>query len=112
MASGAPEKGSPPAVAGMFYPGDPGALAAEIDDLIGGVEQIAPRLGFPKALVVPHAGYIYSGAGAARAHDDIAPARRNVQRRGRLRPGHRGAGRGLALPPPGGLVAPLGTNPP
>jgi MEMO1 family protein len=46
----------PAAVAGMFYPGDARALAAEVDDLLGGVEQSAPRLGYPKALVVPHAG--------------------------------------------------------
>ena len=52
----------PAAVAGMFYPGEPRALAAEVEDLLGGVEHVAPRLGFPKALIVPHAGYIYSDA--------------------------------------------------
>jgi AmmeMemoRadiSam system protein B/AmmeMemoRadiSam system protein A len=98
----------PPAVAGMFYPGDPRALAAEIDDLIGGVEQLAPRLGFPKALVVPHAGYIYSGAVAARAYDDIAPARGIVKRVVLLGPVHRVAVRGLALPAAGFFDTPLG----
>src|ERR1700694_1995429 len=88
----------PPAVAGMFYPGDPGALAAEIDELIGGVEQLSPRLGFPKALVVPHAGYIYSGAVAARAYDELAAARGIVRRVGMLGPVHRVPVRGLALP--------------
>src|SRR5437870_5270457 len=45
----------PAAVAGSFYPRDARALAAELEDLLGGVEELAPRLGFPKALVVPHA---------------------------------------------------------
>src|SRR5258706_15863779 len=98
----------PPAVAGMFYPGDPRALAAEIDDLIGGVEQLAPRLGFPKALVVPHAGCVYSGAGAARAYDDIAPARGIVKRVVLLGPVHRVAVRGLALPAAQFFDTPLG----
>ena len=40
---------------------------------MGGVEQLAPRLGFPKALVVPHAGYIYSGPVAARAYATSRP---------------------------------------
>jgi AmmeMemoRadiSam system protein B/AmmeMemoRadiSam system protein A len=92
----------------MFYPGDPRALAAEIDDLIGGVEQLAPRLGFPKALVVPHAGYIYSGAVAARAYDDIAPARGIVKRVVLLGPVHRVAVRGLALPAARFFDTPLG----
>jgi AmmeMemoRadiSam system protein B/AmmeMemoRadiSam system protein A len=92
----------------MFYPGDPRALAAEIDELIGGVEQLAPRLGFPKALVVPHAGYIYSGAVAARAYYDIAPARGIVKRVVLLGPAHRVAVRGLALPAAGFFDTPLG----
>src|SRR5438445_714139 len=45
----------PAAVAGTFYPGDSRALITELDDLLGGVEHLAPRLGFPKALIVPHA---------------------------------------------------------
>src|SRR6266436_10111381 len=98
----------PAAVAGMFYPGDARALAAEIDDLMGGVEQLAPRLGFPKALIVPHAGYIYSGPVAARAYDDIAPARGIVKRVVLLGPVHRVAVRGLALPGAELFETPLG----
>jgi AmmeMemoRadiSam system protein B/AmmeMemoRadiSam system protein A len=92
----------------MFYPGDPRVLAAEIDELLGGVEQLSPRLGFPKVLVVPHAGYIYSGAVAARAYDDIAPARGIVKRVVLLGPVHRVAVRGLALPAAGFFDTPLG----
>ena len=95
----------------MFYPGDPRSLDAEIDELMGGVEQFAPRLGFPKALIVPHAGYIYSGPVAARAYDDIAPARGIVRRVVLLGPVHRVAVRGLALPAVEFFDTPLGRIP-
>jgi len=49
----------------MFYPGDSQALSAEIDDLLGGAGDPAPRLGFPKAIVVPHAGRSPSPAALA-----------------------------------------------
>ena len=99
----------PAAVAGMFYPGDARALAAEVDDLLGGVSQPAPRLGYPKALIVPHAGYIYSGGIAARAYDELAAARGSVKRVVLLGPTHRVAVRGLAMPSAGGFATPLGT---
>ena len=98
----------PAAVAGMFYPGDARALAAEVDDLLGGVEQTAPRLGYPKALVVPHAGYIYSGGVAARAYDELAAARGSVRRVVLLGPTHRVAVRGLAVPSAQAFATPLG----
>src|SRR3954469_11375433 len=98
------------AVAGMFYPADAHALAAELDELLQGVEQSRPRLGFPKALIVPHAGYIYSGSVAARAYDELAAARGIVRRVVMLGPVHRVPVRGLAapgaeafLPPPGAV---------
>src|SRR3954466_6594477 len=101
----------PAAVAGMFYPGDPKVLSAEIDELLGGVEELAPRLGFPKALVVPHAGYVYSGPVAARAYDEIAPARGIVKRVVLLGPVHRVPVRGLALPGAEFFDTPLGRIP-
>ena len=96
------------AVAGMFYPGDAAALAAELDELLGGVEKSAPRLGFPKALIVPHAGYIYSGSVAARAYDELGPARGIVRRVVMLGPVHRVAVRGLAVPTDEAFATPLG----
>src|SRR5260221_9220180 len=83
------------AVAGMFYPGDARALAAELDELLGGVEQSEPRLDFPKALIVPHAGYIYSGPIAARAYEELGNARGIVRRVVMLGPVHRVPVRGL-----------------
>lgn len=98
----------PAAVAGMFYPADPGILAAEVDDLLGGVEQPGPRLGYPKALIVPHAGYVYSGGVAAHAYDELAAARGSVRRVVLLGPTHRVAVRGLAAPSAEAFATPLG----
>jgi hypothetical protein len=98
----------PAAVAGMFYPGDPHSLAAEVDDLLGGAGDPVPRLGFPKALVVPHAGYIYSGPVAARAYDELAAARGTVRRVVLLGPTHRVAVKGLAVPSAAAFATPLG----
>jgi len=99
----------PAAVAGTFYPGDARSLAAEVDDLLGGTGQPVPRLGYPKALVVPHAGYIYSGPVAARAYDELAAARGTVRRVVLLGPTHRVAVKGLAVPGAGAFATPLGT---
>jgi AmmeMemoRadiSam system protein B/AmmeMemoRadiSam system protein A len=95
----------------MFYPGEARALAAEVDELLGGVEHFAPRLGFPKALVVPHAGYVYSGPVAARAYDELGPARGIVKRVVLLGPVHRVPVRGLAVPGWDGFATPLGVVP-
>jgi MEMO1 family protein len=89
------------AVAGMFYPGNAPQLAAEVGELLDSVENLEPRLGYPKALIVPHAGYIYSGPVAARAYDELAAARGMVTRVVLLGPAHYVAGRGLAVPSPG-----------
>lgn len=93
----------------MFYPSDARALAAEVDDLLGGTGTPAPRLGYPKALIVPHAGYIYSGGVAARAYDELLPARGTAKRVVLLGPTHRVAVRGLAMPSAAGFATPLGT---
>lgn len=101
----------PAAVAGMFYPGSSSQLAAEVDELLDGVENLVPKLGYPKALVVPHAGYLYSGPVAARAYDELAAARGLVKRVVLLGPSHYVAGRGLALPEADVLETPLGAIP-
>ena len=95
----------------MFYPGEAKALAAEVDDLLGEVEHFSPRLGFPKVLIVPHAGYVYSGGVAARAYDELAPARGIVRRVVMLGPAHRLAVRGLAAPGASAFATPLGEVP-
>jgi AmmeMemoRadiSam system protein B/AmmeMemoRadiSam system protein A len=95
----------------MFYPGDARTLAADVEELLGGAENLQPRLGFPKALIVPHAGYVYSGSVAAQAYDAIASARGIVRRVVLLGPVHRVAVRGLAVPTAEAFATPLGTIP-
>lgn len=101
----------PAAVAGAFYPGNPGQLAAEVDELLDGVESLEPKFGFPKALIVPHAGYVYSGPVAARAYHELVAARGIVKRVVLLGPAHYVAGRGLALPSADFFETPLGRIP-
>jgi len=57
-----------PVVAGIFYPDDPEELAAMVDGFLAQVERVE---GEPIALIVPHAGYIYSGQVAAYAFKQI-----------------------------------------
>jgi AmmeMemoRadiSam system protein B/AmmeMemoRadiSam system protein A len=101
----------PAAVAGMFYPRDARELKREVAELIDGVENLAPRFGHPKALIVPHAGYLYSGPVAARAYDELAAARGVVKRVVLLGPVHRVPVRGLALPGAEAFDTPLGRIP-
>lgn len=60
----------PPAVAGQFYPGDPHVLQMAVDSFLKNA--IAPRTERPIAVIVPHAGYIYSGQIAADAFRQAA----------------------------------------
>jgi AmmeMemoRadiSam system protein B/AmmeMemoRadiSam system protein A len=83
----------PPAVAGAFYPGDPDQLRREVESLLAA----APPAGAPAAaLVVPHAGYTYSGATAARGFAALRSA--EVKRVVVLAPSHRVNFEGGALP--------------
>ncbi len=106
----------PPAVAGAFYPGQAQALSRDVMALLaaaGATALAAPgALGeahiVPKALIVPHAGYIYSGMTAALAYARLAPGRSRIRRVVLLGPVHRVAVRGLALPGVDFFATPLG----
>ena len=98
----------PAAVAGMFYPADARTLARDVGDFLEQSPEAVPAPGFPKVLIVPHAGYIYSGAVAAQAYDLLRPARGIVSRVVLLGPCHRVAVSGLALPGVGAFDSPLG----
>ena len=50
-----------PAVAGMFYPADRATLAADVDAMLSGAARAQQNSIVPKAIIVPHAGYVYSG---------------------------------------------------
>jgi len=98
----------PAAVAGTFYPADSRVLSTEVGAMLDDVELLEPRLGFPKAVIAPHAGYIYSGPVAAYAYDALTPARGIVKRVVLLGPVHRVPVRGLALPEAEAFDTPLG----
>ncbi|MGZ5095655.1 MAG: AmmeMemoRadiSam system protein B [Burkholderiales bacterium] len=97
----------PAAVAGLFYSGERKSLSAEIEQLLGNVA--ARPSAVPKALIAPHAGYVYSGPVAATAYALLAPARDLIKRVVLLGPTHRVAVRGLALPGVARFATPLGT---
>jgi len=83
----------PAAVAGQFYPGDAGQLRAEVEQLLAGAGQADASV---MAVIVPHAGYVFSGATAARAF--AALRGRNIERLILLGPSHHVGFAGGALP--------------
>jgi AmmeMemoRadiSam system protein B len=97
-----------PAVAGLFYPGSAGELRSTVESLL---RDARPDPGpVPKAVIAPHAGYVYSGPTAAAAFRALAvgeaPRRVLV-----LGPAHRVPVRGLALPGADAFATPLGEVP-
>ena len=101
----------PPAVAGAFYSGAREALMQDLTTLLEAAPAVAPDTVVPKALIAPHAGYIYSGPTAAHAYARLAPARGRIKRVVLLGPAHRVAVDGLVLPGVRGLQTPLGVVP-
>lgn len=99
----------PPAVAGMFYPGNPAVLSATVDQLLAAAPVAMPTQ--PKALIVPHAGYIYSGPTAALAYASLAPWHATIRRVVLLGPTHRVAVDGIAAPLAEAFATPLGSIP-
>lgn len=93
----------PPVGAGSFYPAGPSDLAQTVDALITGVATVAERT--PTAIVVPHAGYVYSGPVAASAYV-LVP--NTVRRVAVLGPAHFVPLRGLAVPRTDRWTTPLG----
>jgi hypothetical protein len=98
----------------MFYPGAPAALAAAVHAYLAeaGSARATTQLtneALPKALIVPHAGYVYSGQVAAPAYRCLAAGRSSVKRVVLLGPVHRVPIRGLALPAADAFATPLGT---
>src|SRR5690242_20040183 len=90
----------PAAVAGYFYPDDPATLASMVDRLVDEAarrQRAAPdhALPLPKAMIVPHAGFVYSGAIAASAYVRLRGAQ-GIERVVIVGPAHRVAVRGLA----------------
>jgi AmmeMemoRadiSam system protein B len=98
-----------PAVAGHFYPDHPGELSTTVQGMLRqGQARPGPA---PKALIVPHAGYIYSGPVAATAYARLQPYRDLYHRVVLLGPCHRVATKGLAASTAGAFRTPLGDVP-
>jgi len=95
-----------PAVAGMFYPADPDVLARDVDAMLAEAPVWPGEP--PKALVVPHAGYVYSGPIAASGYTTLRGARGRVRRVVLLGPAHYVPVVGLAFPSVDGFETPLG----
>ena len=97
----------PAAVAGMFYPDNPIVLKQTLVGLLANAKVVELSRS-PKALIVPHAGYIYSGAVAASAYARLGELRGRIRRVVLLGPTHRVYVRGLALPEADRFATPLG----
>jgi AmmeMemoRadiSam system protein B len=98
-----------PAVAGLFYPDEAGLLASNVDDyLLGGHTAAASLTTPPKAIVVPHAGYVYSGPIAGSGYAAVEALAGVVERVVLLGPAHRVPLAGLAVPSVDAFATPLG----
>jgi AmmeMemoRadiSam system protein B len=100
-----------PAVAGLFYPDDADTLRRTVHACLDEGRQRRERAGAapaPKALIAPHAGFVYSGPIAASAYALVEPLRDRIRHVLLLGPSHRVPFRGLALSSAGTWRTPLG----
>jgi len=95
----------PPAVAGLFYPASAGELGSSVDALLAARPA---KTQAPKALIVPHAGYIFSGPVAASAYGLLGAVAGGLRRVVILGPSHRHWFRGVAIPAAKAFATPLG----
>lgn len=94
------------AVAGMFYPDDPRELEATVRRLLARADRQSGSP--PKALIVPHAGYVYSGPIAATAYRQLEGVAGRITRVVLLGPAHRVALNGMAFPSVDSFAVPTG----
>jgi MEMO1 family protein len=97
-----------PAVAGRFYPASPVELRETVRAFLDDADTSGAA---PKALIAPHAGYVYSGPVAASAYKLIESLRGRITRVVLLGPAHRVPFRGLALHSADAFATPLGSIP-
>lgn len=112
-----------PAVAGMFYPDDPAELAALVDGLLADVADEGTSMtqaerarangapSRPVAVVVPHAGYVYSGITAAMVYRGLKPWAHDIRRVMVVGPAHRVPVHHLGLSSDDAFRTPLGDVP-
>jgi AmmeMemoRadiSam system protein B len=99
----------PPAAAGLFYAGHRQRLQTTVSELLAEVASPANML--PKALIAPHAGYVYSGRVAAEAFATLRASAQSIARVVLIGPAHFVAVRGIAAPTVDGFETPLGCVP-
>src|SRR5262245_35169308 len=99
----------PPAVAGLFYPADPRRLRATVTELLAAPGSRPAAA--PKALIAPHAGYIYSGAVAGAAFATLRERGQAIERVVLIGPAHYLPVRGIAVPSADVFATPLGPVP-
>ncbi|EDN66546.1 protein of unknown function DUF52 [Beggiatoa sp. PS] len=97
-----------PAVAGMFYPDNAAELSNMVDQFLQDVKVAGP---VPKAIIAPHAGYIYSGPIAASVYARLTPVHDQIQRVVLLGPSHQVPLKGLAASTMLQFATPLGKIP-
>jgi len=95
-----------PAVAGSFYPRDALELESAVRGYVAGARTTTSSP--PKAVIAPHAGYVYSGPVAGSAFSPLASQRGRIARVVVMGPAHRVAFAGLALPEADAFATPLG----
>lgn len=100
-----------PFVAGAFYPESPAELRAAVEGFVAGARPADPASPAPKAIIAPHAGYVYSGAIAGSAYARLAPGRATIHRVVIAGPSHRVPLRGIAIPSVDAFATPLGNVP-
>lgn len=105
MAHGPATTTRPAALAGFFYPADPAELRTTV---AGFLAPDTDRNAIPKAIIVPHAGYIYSGAVAGAAYERLRRGADAIGRVVLLGPTHRVYVRGMAAPTVTHFATPLG----
>ena len=101
------ERVRPAAVAGSFYPAEPQALAATVARFLAEADAAA-NAPSPRAVIAPHAGYVYSGPVAARAYARLSSLRGRVTRVVVIGPAHYHWVTGLAVPSVSAFETPLG----
>ncbi len=104
-----PHGSRPPAVAGTFYPASADTLSAQISTCFA--QAASSRRYAPKAIVAPHAGYVYSGPVAATAYQQLHELRETVDQVVLLGPSHRVAFQGIAACSWEAYLTPLGPVP-
>jgi len=100
-----------PAVAGFFYPADSAKLESAVASYLAAVPSPPSGAPAPKALIVPHAGYVYSGPVAASGYARLAAQRQLIRRVVLLGPSHRVPLDGIAASAADAFATPLGAIP-